>query len=639
MKTAKEIWDAVAKTFYDGTDETQLFELNRRSFSTRQNGRPLAAYYNELIGIFQEIDTRLMSEEDDVSHVVSLNKILGRLRVHIFLAGLDAEFNQARGEILRKDPPLDLEACYAFIRKDQSQRNTMEDVKNEPDSLVHFTTRNRPPQGKTSGNKKNTFVCTHCGEEGHSKQRCYEIVGYPEWWDFSKRPRRKVGQASMATTKTEEATSVAAHTESFTTHGMSNITKHLISEWIIDTGATDHMTNDPSKLILKIRPKQTVVKTANGGLAKVTCEGSAQVSNSMNLDTVLVVPSLSSNLLSISQIIDQLNCYVTFWPTKCVFQDITTNRILGYGIRKGKLYYLEEERPAEAYNMNGSSLSWLWHRRLGHLSFDYLKKLKPELLSNNKQFDSNCDVCELAKSHRVSYSPSGNKTSIPLMKIHSDVWGPARIATHNGYRFFVTFIDEFSRMIWISLLKHKNEVIHAFKELYKLIKSQYNCEVKILQSDNGGEYVNRDMEVFCRENSIRHQTSCSNTPQQNGLAERRNKQILEIVRASLFDMKIPRQYWGEAVRNAAYLMNRTTSRVIEFKTPLQLLHEQLDILMGSNLEPRVFGCAAYVHSNTGKLEPRAIRCMFLGYADFKKGYRCYDLKDRKMYITRDVNFH
>lgn len=644
LKTAKEIWDAVAKTFYDGTDETQLFELNRRSFSTKQNGRPLAAYYNELVGIFQEIDTRLMGHEDEVDKIVSLKKILGRLRVHIFLAGLDAEFNQARGEILRKDPPMDLEACYAFVRKDQQQRSTMEDVKRETDSVVNLATRSRTvkekEKEKSSNNKKNNFVCTHCGEEGHSKQRCYELVGYPEWWDFSKRPRRKVGQTSMATTKGDDGTPVAAHTESFSDHGKPTISRFFSHEWVIDSGATDHMTNDPSILEIKTQPTQSLIKTANGGSADVISEGSAKISESMNLESILVVPSLSSSLLSVSQVIDQLNCYVSFWPNKCFFQDIATDQILGYGTRRGRLYYLEEERLAEAYNVEGrNELAWLWHRRLGHLSFGYLKRLKPELFLNNKTFDSSCDICELAKHHRVSYLPSENKTTIPFMKIHSDVWGPAKIATPSGYRYFVTFIDEFSRMIWVSLLKNKSEVPHVFKELYQIIKSQFKCEIKVLQSDNGGEYVNQEMEAFCKANSIRHQTSCANTPQQNGLAERRNKQILEIVRASLFDMKVPRQYWGEAVQSEAYLMNRTPSRVLNFKTPLQVVHEKLELIIGPNLEPRVFGCSAYVHSNDGKLEPRAKKCMFIGYADYKKGYRCVDPKSGKVYVTRDVSFH
>lgn len=121
LQTAAEIWEAVKKTFYDGSDETQLFELNRRSFTTRQNGISLPTYYNELISIFQEIDARLVTEEAVVAATVAVNKTLSRFRVHIFLAGLDQEFNHAGSEILRKDPALDLETSYAYIRKDYTQ--------------------------------------------------------------------------------------------------------------------------------------------------------------------------------------------------------------------------------------------------------------------------------------------------------------------------------------------------------------------------------------------------------------------------------------------------------------------------------------------------------------------------------------
>ncbi|KAJ9539522.1 hypothetical protein OSB04_032255 [Centaurea solstitialis] len=636
LQTAKEIWEAVSKTFYDGTDETQLFELNRRSFTTRQNGKTLPAYYNELVSIFQEIDSRITDQEDDVNAVVSVHKTLARLRVHIFLADLDPEFNQARSEILRKDPPLDLESSYAYVRKDQNQRHTMEEPKSEPDGMVHLTTRSRP-KGKNINGKGNTLTCTHCGEDGHSKQRCYEIIGYPDWWDFSKKPRKKIGQASVAATaKLEEPpTPVAAHVER-NTSGMSNTDNSKKGSWIIDTGATDHMTNDPSQLISMKSSMQSDIQTANGGIAPVTCEGPAKVSSSMNLDTVLVVPSLSSSLLSVSQITRALNCFVTFWPDERMFQDITTRRILGYGIRRGKLYYLEEHR-GEALNTGISegtkTLAWLWHRRLGHLSFGYLRKLKPCLLLNTQDSDFKCDICEMAKNHRCSYAP------IPFMTIHSNVWGPAQIATPNGARYFVTFIDECTRMVWISLLRHKGEVCHVFQELHRMVKSQYNCNIQVFQSDNGGEYINKEMHQFCKANSIRHQTSCAGTPQQNGLAERKNRQLLEVVRASLFDMKVPREYWGEAVRSAAYLINRTPSRVIDFQTPIQKLHRLVSAPMSPNLEPRVFGCTSYVHQNTGKLEPRAVKCVFLGYADHKKGYRCYDPKEQKMHVTRDVVFH
>ena len=475
LQTAAEIWEAVGKTFYDGTDETQQFELNRKSFTTRQNGRTLPAYYNELVSIFQDIDTRLTTQEDTVAETVSLSKTLSRLRVHIFLAGLDSEFNQARSEILRKDPPLSLESCYAYIRKDHNQRQTMEDPKQESDSVVHMASRSRPQKGKNSNSKGNTFTCAHCGEEGHSKLRCYEIIGYPEWWDFSKKPRKKIGQATVATSSPgqEGSPPMAAHTS--TIPGMLHRNQTPNNSWIIDTGATDHMTNNPEHLITSNPPKQSIIQTASGEPEAVTCQGSVKVSSSMELDTVLVVPSLSSNLLSVSQITEALNCYVIFWPNECVFQDIATHQILGCGTRRGRLYYLEENHRSKAYQTGikqaNKSMALLWHRRLGHLSFSYLKKLKPNLFLSLDDNEFNCGICEMAKNKRTSYVSSTNKNTVPFMKIHSDVWGPAPIPTPSGARYFVTFVDECTRMIWISLLKNKGEVVCAFKELHHLIKT------------------------------------------------------------------------------------------------------------------------------------------------------------------------
>lgn len=168
--------------------------MSRKTFSTRENGRSLPTYYNELVSLFQDIDTRLTRQEEIVAETVAANKTLSRFHVHIFLAGLDSEFTQARSEILRKDPPLSLEACYAYIRKDHNQRHTMEESKIEADSMVNMTTRNRPFKGKNSNVKGNTFTCTQCGEEGHSKAKCYELIGYPKWWISQRSQERKLGR-------------------------------------------------------------------------------------------------------------------------------------------------------------------------------------------------------------------------------------------------------------------------------------------------------------------------------------------------------------------------------------------------------------------------------------------------------------
>lgn len=213
LQTEAQIWYAVGKTFYDGTYETQLFELNRKSFNTRQNERSLPTYYNELVIIFQEIDIRLTTQEATVDDTIGLNKTMTRFHVYIFLAGLDADFNQERSEIMRKDLPLSLESSYAYIHKDQNQRQTKEKTKLEPDCMVHIVSRHFPQKEKNSNGKKSKLTCTHC-EEGHSKLKCYRIIGYPEWWDFSKKLSKKLDQVIVASSgqTQEEYIPMAAHT-------------------------------------------------------------------------------------------------------------------------------------------------------------------------------------------------------------------------------------------------------------------------------------------------------------------------------------------------------------------------------------------------------------------------------------------
>ncbi|RVW98129.1 Retrovirus-related Pol polyprotein from transposon TNT 1-94 [Vitis vinifera] len=172
---------------------------------------------------------------------------------------------------------------------------------------------------------------------------------------------------------------------------------------------------------------------------------------------------------------------------------------------------------------------WLWHRRLGHASFGYLKKLFPSLFAKSDISGFRCDICELAKSHRVSFPLILNKSPFPFMVIHSDVWGPSKVPTLSGSRWFVTFIDDCTRMTWLCLMKTKDEVNLLFQNFHKMIETQYNAKVRVLRSDNGGEYQSSDLQKYLEGHGIIHQTTCSNTPQQNGVAERKNRHLLEVV--------------------------------------------------------------------------------------------------------------
>ena len=164
-----------------------------------------------------------------------------------------------------------------------------------------------------------------------------------EWWDFSKKPRKKIAGKAMMTSSKENQPLPTANVVHPGIIGKASVFYATSKNrtWIIDTGASDHMTWDSSQLKFVLPSSQSVISTANGSTSPITGEGSVILYNALTLDIVLVVPSLEYNLLSVSQITSTLACTVTFWPSFCLFQDIITRKILGYGVRRGKLYYLE----------------------------------------------------------------------------------------------------------------------------------------------------------------------------------------------------------------------------------------------------------------------------------------------------------
>nr|CAN81557.1 hypothetical protein VITISV_010784 [Vitis vinifera] len=405
--------------------------------------------------------------------------------------------------------------------------------------------------------------------------------------DQRKKDSKKTSIATVAEIKTEanvveKAFALVAATD----HGgkfLNTFTPVINSAWIIDFGAIDHMTFD-SRQVSPLRPSsQKIVSTSNGNTTPVIGEGSLTLTDTLNLDSVLVVPSLDYNLLSVSQITATLSCIVIFWPEFCVIKDIQTRQTIGCDGSEG------EKKKSEI---------WLWHRHLGHASFGYLKKLFPSLFAKSDISGFRCDICELAKSNRVSFPLILNKT--------------------------------------------KDEVNLLFQKFHKMIETQYNAKVRVLHSDNGGEYQSSDLQKYLEGHGIIHQTTCSNTPQQNGVAERKNRHLLEVVRASLIVAKTPISYWGEAITSATYLINLVPCGSINFQTPLQALTNAVVAPIVPNLPPRVFGCVAFVHLHKHqrtKLTSHALQCVFVGYALHKKGYRCYHPPTRQMYITMDVVFH
>ena len=340
VPTAREIWSALSKAFYDGGDELRVFTLNQKAFSTKQGGKSLTEYYGELTEVFQELDHRdkvVMKDPDDV---VAYQKSVEQPRVHIFLAGLDGMFEQVRGEILRKESIPNLEECYAQIRREAARQTALKEEK-ETSEATTMVSRNKPKT--TNDAEKN---CTHCNRSGHTKDRCFKLVGYPDWWENNRAPQKRDSKrkptAAVAETGMDGDSIDTASTLVATVKDCGKISTPVSnSAWIIDSGATDHVTFD-SRQVNSINPSsKKFVFTANGGKAPIIGNSSLTLTNTLNLDSVLIVPSLDYNLLSVAQITKVLSCVVIFWPDHCVFKDIQTKRTIGCGTRKGKLYYLD----------------------------------------------------------------------------------------------------------------------------------------------------------------------------------------------------------------------------------------------------------------------------------------------------------
>ena len=199
----------------------------------------------------------------------------------------------------------------------------------------------------------------------------------------------------------------------------------------------------------------------------------------------------------------------------------------------------------------------------------------------------------------------------------------------------LTIIDDYSRRVWPYFLKSKDDTFAAFIEWKVMIERQTEKKVKVLRTDNGGEFCSDAFDDYCRKEGIVRHHTIPYTPQQNGVAERMNRTIISKARCMLSNAHMNKRFWAEAANTACYLINRSPSIPLNKKTPIE-------VWSGTPADYshlRVFGCTAYAHVDNGKLEPRAIKCLFLGYGSGVKGYKLWNPETRKTFMSRSVVFN
>ena len=419
--------------------------------------------------------------------------------------------------------------------------------------------------------------------------------------------------------------------------------------WFIDSGASAHMScrrewfeeynenlNDTHIYLgdnrsLKVQGYGKVkVKLSNGELKQI--------------HNVMYVPGIKKNLISVSTITEH-DLKVEFGKYQCHIKDIRNHyKTVATGSRCGGLYKLDVCKDShQALASTIITTEELWHQRYGHINHHDLMLLQNKFMVEGlpviKNVHLECSACALGKQHRDAFPIHQEKKQTDLLElIHTDVCGPMQTRSLGGASYFLTFIDDRSRYTWVYFIRRKGDVFEYFKEFRMMVEKQTGKCIKFLRSDNGGEYVSGAFKKYCKENGIQQQFTVSHTPQQNGVAERKNRTLVECARSMLQGKNMSNGFWAEAVNTAVYLKNRSPTKKLNLQTPFEVIYGYKPEVK----HLRIFGCKAFAHipkDDRRKLDAKSFECIFVGYHNDHKAYKLFHPSSHKLIASRDVVFH
>ncbi|KAG7578958.1 Reverse transcriptase RNA-dependent DNA polymerase [Arabidopsis thaliana x Arabidopsis arenosa] len=666
-ETSKELWDTLANVFGNESNLTTVYELKKTLGSLSQEDND----FNTHFGKYRSLVAELEMLRPFTTEATTLKDRREQDRVFGLLMTLNPTYTDVIQHILRDDKIPTLEQVCAKIQKEFGSQGLF-GVKGE-----NLPTANKA--GFVKHKDKKALVCEHCNKKGHAKEDCWILHPHLKPEKFKNlKPKANVVNASNGGQENEERAIVQygqqekalqatiqdkgcgsssqnqetivmnkADLESliqsiaskFSTGGISLFTSNSYDpkSLVLDSGASNHMISNP-KLLENIKPALGSVKVANGH--NVPIEGIGSINLFSKRSSAFYMPKFTSNLLSVKKTTRDLNCLAIFSPNDVKLQDIKSGNVFGQGGTKDDLYVLEDTSLNSISNNvasymianNVKTSVVLWHNRLGHPHSRALNLLLPGF-----SYDcAKCEACILGKHCKVVFPKSNTIYEKCFDLVHSDVW-TSPCASRDNHKYFVTFIDEKSKYTWVTLLPSKDRVYDAFINFQNYVTNHFDAKIKILRTDNGGEYTSTKLKTHLEKCGILHQTSCPYNPQQNGVAERKNRHLMEVARAMLFEKHMPKRFWGDAVLTSCYLINRIPTRILNNQSPFQVLNNQ-----SANIDHlKVFGsvCFVFVPGDLrNKLEPKSTKCVFIGYSTTQKGYKCYDPVMNRYYVSRDVKF-
>lgn len=285
----------------------------------------------------------------------------------------------------------------------------------------------------------------------------------------------------------------------------------------------------------------------------------------------------------------------------------------------------------------------IWHRRMGHFHYNGIQNMikadsAKNLIIKGEIKDKICETCIEAKATRASCKETNTTTKQILERIHMDVWGPSKITSVGRKKYFLSIIDDFSRKSWVYAIARKDQVFEKFKIFQASVERMTGKKLKIIRTDQGLEFCSNKFEKYLIDQGIKIERTSTYTPQQNGVAERFNRTILERVRAMLFDAGMSAGFWVEALLAATHIYNRTGHSSINNKTP----NEKFTGEKPSLNHLKIYGSRAYLvlpkQKRKSKLSSITKLGYFIGYAIKTKGYRVWIPSENRVEESIHVRF-
>ncbi|KAK1619838.1 hypothetical protein QYE76_025355 [Lolium multiflorum] len=419
------------------------------------------------------------------------------------------------------------------------------------------------------------------------------------------------------------------------------------SKWVLDSGCTSHMTGGKN-LVKELRPNinNITVSFGDNSTSEVLGFGKVVVAHNITLVDVMLVKTLGYNLLSVSAL-GKMGFAVFIDNDIVVLLWSKTLKVAFVGYREHNLYVVDFSGTTTSSAMclfGKADVGWLWHRRLAHVNMRTLQSLHKgnhivglmESVSFAK--DRVCRACVEGKMHD---SPHPSKTIISSKRIlellHVDLFGPVTHASLGAKKHCLVIVDDYSRYTWVYFLKTKDETQQIFIDFATEVQRQHNLLIKAIRSDNGSEFKNYTLNDFLSDEGIRHQYSAAYTPQQNGVAERKNRTLMDMARSMMAEYKSRYNFWAEAISTACHSSNRLYLRKGLNKTPYEILTGNKPNISYF----KVFGCKCFYQIKgvrLSKFAPKALEGIFVGYGAESHTYRVFDVSSGIIIESCSVKF-